>query len=189
MKYPSLLILAVALIFASCQNSTDPYLLEKGKIGLIDSSTKKYELETIFAEDSIVEASQNRFDNASQEIEIYNKQGELMLILEPRSQDSTATFSQARIVSEKYKTAKGLNPKSSFGDIYKNYKISKIQNSLISLVVTIDELDVFVSIDKNDLPAELKVDADERIESNQIPDDAKIKYFWMNLTESNDENE
>jgi hypothetical protein len=40
-------------------------------------------------------------------------------------------------------------------------------------------MNVYVTIDKKELPAELRYDTQARIQASQIPDDAKIKYFMI----------
>ena len=61
----------------------------------------------------------------------------------------------------------------------KNYEISRIENTLNSAVVFIDELNLYLTIDKKDLPSSLRYDTDSRISASQIPDDAKIKYLMV----------
>ena len=80
---------------------------------------------------------------------------------------------------ERFKTAKGLNTKSTFKSIKDNYKISSIQNTLRNIMISVNEMNVFFTIDKNELPSELRFDMNLKIEEVQIPDEAKIKGFFM----------
>ena len=43
----------------------------------------------------------------------------------------------------------------------------------------IDDLNIYISIDKKELPAELRYDTETKIQAAQIPDDAKFKYFMI----------
>ncbi|UJH89708.1 hypothetical protein LZ575_11615 [Antarcticibacterium sp. 1MA-6-2] len=61
----------------------------------------------------------------------------------------------------------------------KNYSISRIENTLNSAVVFIDELNIYLTIDKKELPSSLRFDTDTRITPNQIPDNAPIKHFMI----------
>ena len=102
------------------------------------------------------------------------------MILEPIQQfDSTSTVGYIQILDSRYETAKGLNINSTFGDVVENYGISRIENTLNSAVVFIDELNLYLTIDKKELPTSLRYDTDTRITASQIPDNAKIKYFMI----------
>ena len=48
-----------------------------------------------------------------------------------------------------------------------------------NIVITVNEINAFFNIDKNELPAELRFDNNLIIEAIQIPDDAKIKRFFI----------
>ena len=82
-------------------------------------------------------------------------------------------------MDSKFKTKKGLTINSTFADIQNNYKISNIQNTLRNVVVFVNDINAFFTIDKKELPAELQFDASAKIEAIQIPGQAKIKYFMI----------
>ena len=48
-----------------------------------------------------------------------------------------------------------------------------------SIVVFVDEINASFTIDKKELPANLRFDMELKIEKIQIPDKAKIKYFFV----------
>ena len=70
--------------------------------------------------------------------------------------------------------------KSTFKDINEHYLINKVEATLTSATLFIDELDATISIDKKDLG--LNIFSREEISIEQIPDNAKIKYLiiWFN---------
>ena len=104
-----------------------------------------------------------------------------MLVLTPsQALDSTATIKTVRVIDNRYKTSKGLNPASTFKDIKDNYKISSIQNTLKNLIVSVDEENIYFTIEKTELPAEMRYDMNLKIEAIQIPEKAKIKNFMIN---------
>ena len=74
---------------------------------------------------------------------------------------------------------KGLNPESTFADIKNNYTISGIQNTLSNVVISVDDINGFFTIDKKELPSELRLDMNKKIDALNIPDTAKIKYFMI----------
>ena len=177
--------LFVLFIFAgllvSCEKQQDPYLISANSVGLLTRDVKITELDSVFAEDSIVkQVSEGEFFRRSNEIEIYDKAGKKLLLLEPvQAFDSTSTIGFIQVMDPRYKTAKGLGTESTFKDIVENYNISRIENTLSAAVIFIDDLNMYVTIDKKQLPVELRYDTQKRIHASQIPDDAKIKYFMI----------
>ena len=182
MKRLSLGLLAcIALSIISCGNDSDPFLIDTTRVGSLTKEIQINQLDSVFSEDSIVRKnSGTEFFNSTSEIEIFDKEGKPLLILEPIQQfDSTSTVGYIQIMDSRFQTAKGLNNASTFGDVVKNYEISRIENTLNSAVVFIDELNLYLTIDKKDLPSSLRYDTDTRISASQIPDDAKIKYLMI----------
>ena len=181
MKYNFYIITIIALLLTSCTQSVDVNLIAKQNIGLLSDSTQVKDLSTIFPNDSIAKfIGSNQFTGANTNIEIFDKNGSKLLTLTPKqSSDSTSIIKSIEIHSERFKTAKGLNTKSTFKTIKDNYKISSIQNTIRNVVVTVNEINAFFTIDKNELPAELRFDMNLKIEALQIPAEAKIKGFFM----------
>lgn len=176
-----LLFFLAGLFFISCEKEQDPFLISPNSIGLLTKDVKISELDSIFPTDSIVkQVSDGEFYRKSNEIEIFDKTGKKMLLLEPvQAFDSTSTVGFIQVLDPRYKTAKGLGKESTFKDIVENYNISRIENTLSAAVIFIDDLNVYVTIDKKQLPVELRYDTQSRIHASQIPDDAKIKYFMI----------
>lgn len=185
MKLISLFSILFLVLFTSCSNSTSDTLIAKNQLGLIKPSTKVEELSTILDKDSVAEFDiESRF-NKTKEIEVFNKDGRISLVIEPNYQnDSIVTVSEIQILDPKYKTKKGLNVDSDFQAIYENYKINNIQNSINSVILNINEIGAYIVIDKKHLPSELRFDSDLKIEANQIPNEAPIRYFWLRFDDS-----
>jgi hypothetical protein len=181
MKYKLFALTITLLLIASCAQSPDVNLISKQSIGLLTDSTEVKDLSIIFTNDSIAKfIGSNEFTGANNNIEIFDKNGSKLLTLKPKqSSDSTSIIKSIEIHSERFKTAKGLNTKSTFKTIKDNYKISSIQNTIRNVVVTVNEINAFFTIDKNELPAELRFDMNLKIEALQIPAEAKIKGFFI----------
>lgn len=174
-----ILLASIAVLIIACGTDSDPFLIDANRVGPITKETKTHQLDSIFKNDSIHRSNSGEFSN-SNEIEIYDEDGSPLLILEPVQQfDSTSTLSYIQILDPKFETAKGLNVNSTFGDVVEEYNISRIENTLNSAVVFIDELNLYLTIDKKELPSSLRYDTDSRISASQIPDNAKIKYFMV----------
>lgn len=175
---PFILIL---LILVGCEKKQDPFLISAKSIGLLTDSTQVNELKNIYKNDSLVfRTDDNQFIGNRNDIEVFDKEGKPLLVLTPsKVSDSTATIKTIKILDSRFKTVKGITSASTFGDIKNNYKISSIQNTLKNVVVFINSIDAFITIDKKELPAELQFDLNAKIEAVQIPDKAKIKYFMI----------
>lgn len=180
MKKNVFAILAFIFLFA-CGRDSNPNLIEATRVGPLTKEVQINQLDSVFKNDSVVRnLSGTRFSGATSDIEIYDKDGTPLLILEPMQQfDSTSIISYIQILHPKFETAKGVNVNSTFGDITKNYTISRIENTLNSAVVFIDELNLYLTIDKKELPSDLRYDTDTQITASHIPDDAKIKYLMI----------
>ncbi|MCF4102312.1 hypothetical protein L1I30_11585 [Gillisia sp. M10.2A] len=173
--------IVLAVLAMSCGRDSDPFLIINNRVGQLTKEIKINQLDSIFKGDSIVRnTSSTKFLSATSDIEIYDKEGAPLLILEPVQQfDSTSTVGYIQILDSRYQTDKGLSIKSTFGDVVEKYTISRIENTLNSAVVFIDELNLYLTIDKKELPSSLRYDTDSRITASQIPDNAKIKYFMI----------
>ena len=181
MRKYSLYILLTSFLFSSCEKEQDPFLITANSIGMLNKDIKLNQLDSIFAQDSIVRhVSDSEMYRKSNEIEIYDSDGKKLLLLEPvQAFDTTSTVGFVQVLDPRFKTAKGLGTESTFKDIVENYDISRIENTLSAAVIFIDDLNVYVTIDKKQLPVELRYDTQTRIQASQIPDDAKIKYFMV----------
>jgi hypothetical protein len=168
-------------LIISCKKEQDPFLVGNQHIGLLTDSTQVKDLELVFPNDSIVKPNnESEFSSNSNEIEIFEKGGKQLLILDPSiASDSTSVIESVRIIDSRYKTDKGISILSTYKDLNANYKISRITNLINSVVVFVDDINASFSIDKKELPSELRFDMSLQIEKTQIPDQAKIKYFFV----------
>jgi hypothetical protein len=199
----SLAFLASSLFFISCSTENPKFKIKNDSLGLLTKNTKVTDLETIFAEDSIVTSegipklnaimnTETAIKNDSvnkkkgiinpdlmyQKIEVFEKGGQHLLSLTPTN-DSTATIENIRIYDPRYTTEKGLNINSTFKDIKEKYAIKKIITSMNNVVILLKESGLYFTIDKKELPESLRYDSSLNIEEVQIPDAAKIKYMML----------
>ncbi|WP_299339430.1 hypothetical protein [uncultured Psychroserpens sp.] len=169
------------LIITSCtpEKKQDPFEISKQHVGLLTDSTQVKDLEIVFPNDSIVTAIKgDEFSDDINDIDIYSSEGKKLLSLTPsQALDSTAVIKSVQILSEKYKTEKNISSLSTFKDIKDNYKISSINTLINSVVISVNEINASFTIEKKELPANLRYDMSINIDAVQIPDHAKIKYF------------
>lgn len=171
----------ISIALASCSKPQDPFEIGKRYVGLLTDSTQVKDLKLAFPQDSIATiVKANSFSSSSSQIEIYSKTGEKLLTLTAaKPNDSLATIKTVKIESPLYKTAKGITKKSTFKDIKENYKVNKIDNLIGSVVVSVNDINAAFTIDKIELPAELRFDNTQTIDQLQIPAKAKMKYFML----------
>ncbi|WP_066221014.1 hypothetical protein [Formosa haliotis] len=182
MKKSLLSLAVVAILCFSCNSKPDTFSIEKNRIGNLTYTTQVKDLETVFKNDSIVKyVPGGEFTVSINEIEIFEKGGTKLLTLSPsKVMDSTAVIKTIQIFDPRYKTSKNVSTISTFKDIQDNYKISSIDNLINAVVISVNEINASFTIDKKELPSNLRFDMSLHIEASQIPDTAKIKYFFLN---------
>lgn len=183
MKNPFFFLVILSFLFAGCNQEQDPFQISKQHIGLLTDSTQVKDLKIIYAKDSIVKSDDNGFSGYNNDIEIFEKGGNKLLSLSPRNpSDSTSYIQSIRIFDSRYKTDKNVTINSTFKDIAKNYKISHIDNLINSIVISVNDINASFTIDKKELPANMRFDRSLKIEETHIPDDAKIKFYFITWT-------
>ena len=181
MKNTLFTALITLLILSSCKEDINPYQISGSNVGLLTDSTQVKDLKSLFINDSIVKFSEDdAFTGNINSIEIFEKSGKKLLVVSPvEANDSTALINTVRIIDERYKTDKGISAISTFKDINDNYKISKIDNLINSIVVSVNEINASFTIDKKELPVNMRFDNTMTISAVQIPNAAKIKFFMI----------
>ncbi|WP_106794088.1 hypothetical protein [Aquimarina sp. Aq78] len=182
-------ILLISLLMYSCQKEKkqDPFEITNNRIGLLTNEIQVKELDSIYANDSIAKrATGDQFLNNANEIEVYEKGGVKLLVLEAQKEsDPTSTIENIQIVDPRYKTASGLSSNGIFKDIKDHYKISKINNTLSTAVIFVDSIQAYFTIDKKELSKKFQSTTDIEITATDIPDAAKIKHFWISWEAAN----
>lgn len=176
----TLLVIISGII--SCTSTVDPYEFNKDRIGLLTDTLQVKDLKLAFPNDTILRyISGDEFAGSINKIEIFDKESKKILLeLSPTiALDTTATIRTIRILDERFKNKNGLGISSTFKKVRDNYKISSIQNTINNLIISIDEINVFFTIKKTELPAEMRFDMDLKIDPIQIPDEAKINNFFI----------
>ncbi|MBQ4805050.1 hypothetical protein J8L88_19455 [Aquimarina sp. MMG015] len=181
-KISSILLVCISLL--SCQNDKkqDPFEISYNRIGHLTNTIKVSQLDSIYANDSIVKMSKNdNIMDVANTIEIYEKGGAKLLLLEPREENNPeSSIESIQVIDPRYKTISGLSANGVFKDIKDNYSITKITNTLSAAVIFVDSIQASITIDKKELSSELKFNTDKKIEASQIPDSATIKHFIIN---------
>ena len=174
-------IVSVTLIFIQCKEEINPFLISNDSVGALTRGMTIKEIDSIFAQDSIVKLyAQNEELPTQGEAEIYKKNGTKLVSISPvTNNDPDALISNFQFFDPSYKTDKGLNLSSTFKDIKANYKISNIETTISTVVIFLEDSDLFINIDKNELPENFRYNPNLVIDITNIPDEAKIKYFML----------
>lgn len=177
---PTLLLLFILICFG-CSNNSD-FSIKKGRVGKVNSETIIKELDSLFLNDSIVKRigeGDYMFSGEDKYLIFDSDKNHLLTLIPKQQHDSNEKIETIQVISDEFRTIKGLNVNSNFGDINKNHKISSIQNTINNIVVFVNELDAYFIIDKKNLPLDLRVGTEKIIEPINIPANSKIKRFMI----------
>ncbi|MDF0717081.1 hypothetical protein PY092_13040 [Muricauda sp. 334s03] len=177
-KTNSVIILVLGMVLIhSCQRD-NTFLITETSVGPLTQTTKVSELESTFANDSVVgDEAQINLGISPKKIEVYEKGGKHLLSLKANS-DSIPTIENIMVMDPRYVSEKGVGLQSTFKDIQSKYDIKKIVTTLNSIVIFPKQSNLYFTIDKEELPENLRFSTSD-IEAVQIPDDAKIKYLML----------
>ncbi|MDC6352578.1 hypothetical protein PP178_13535 [Zeaxanthinibacter sp. PT1] len=171
---------AMVALFAlsACQSEKEnKFEIGINHVGTLQKTTAVDELEGIFSGDSLVRDTP-AFGISDPRIKVYEKGGDHLLTLTPGT-DSLKTIENINIHDPRFRTEEGVSLESTFKDIRDNYSIKKLVTFRNNVVVFIKESDVYFTIDRKELPENLRYNPDAKIEAVQIPDAAKIKYMMV----------
>lgn len=172
--------LMATTIFVDCVKEKDKrFLIAKDSVGKLKRSDLIKDIESIYAQDSIVrDTTALNIGNSTKKLKIYEKGGKHLLTITPTS-DSIPGIENLRIFDPRFISDKGVGLASTFKDIRENYAIRKIVTSRNNVVLFVKDSDVYFTISKEELPASLRYAASTDIEAVQIPDKARIKYMMV----------
>lgn len=173
-------IMCLLFVFVTgCKKEVNTeFSITNDQVGKVTRSTLIKDLETIYADDSLVRNDANtELGKSAGKIEIFKKGGDHLLSITPNS-DSIQKIENIRIYDSRFRTADGINILSTFKDIKTHYTIKKVVTSMNNVVILLNDSDLYFTISKEDLPAELRFGTNN-IDAVQIPDQAKIKYMMV----------
>ena len=172
-------ICAITLM-VQCEKEKDTtFLITNTSVGKLEKISLVRDLEVIFDQDSIVKDTMKLASGfGARSIRIYEKGGSHLLTLTP-STDSIPKVQNVRVIDPRFKTDKGVSLISTFKDIKKKYTIQKIVTSINNIVIFVKDSDIYFTIDKSQLPENLRYVSSPNIEAVQVPEAAKIKYLMV----------
>ncbi|MAW95724.1 MULTISPECIES: hypothetical protein [unclassified Leeuwenhoekiella] len=171
--------LLAGLLFTSCSKE-NPFKVTPTQVGPLTKETPVSDLKTIFANDSVVDQNSGLSEELNiNAIEVYEKGGKQLLSLMPIKEGDPKTIRTVQIFDPRYTTEAGINLNSTFKDLTDAYEISRIETLISSVVVFVDDINAYFTIDRKELQGELRFDMEAKVTEAEIPDAAKIKYFMI----------
>lgn len=179
MKVRILFLLIVVAMF-SCQKDAkdERFTITKDRIGNLTKDIKISQLDSVFTGDSVVNKNNSKEFSRGNEIIVYQKGGRELLRLYPvKNFDSSSTIAGVEVKDTIFKTEKGLGKGSRFEIIRENYTINRVENTLGTAMVFIDELNMYVNIDKKYIAEPTGLE--DKIRASQIKNRAPVKHLWL----------
>jgi hypothetical protein len=173
----------IAALFVSmglfqCQKIDERFLIAQDRVGVLKKGTPVTELEGLYLEDSLVTDNRSSKLSPNKKIEVYEKGG-LHLLTLTTSADSIPVVENIRIRDPRFVSEKGVGLNSPFKELNEHHPIKKIVTSKNNVVLFLKDNDMYITIDKEELPSSLRYASSTNIEAVQIPDAAKIKYMMV----------
>ena len=173
-------ITLAATMLASCGQKDQRFQIKDNQIGPLHKGALIKQVDSIFAQDSIVSSSAKAAEGYQNEVEIFDKEGNSLMVLSPdENNNPNSPITHVQITDARYETDKGIGIKSTFKDIKKHYTISKVETTFSSAIVFLENSPIYISVDKDELPEDIRYNLKLKVEPTQIPDDAKIKLFMV----------
>ena len=167
------------LLITSCSKD-NRFTISQDQVGPITKTTTVSELETLFANDSLVDYdTANQIKNNVTGITVFEKGGAKLMRILPKEGDPSSTIQNVKLFDGRYQTEKGIGLSSTFKDINAAYTIKRIDNLIDVIVVFVNESDAYFTIDKKHLASDLMFNTSSKIEKTQIPDATPLKYFMV----------
>lgn len=169
----------IGLTIVGCSSKEDPFNISEGKVGKFHKADAIKDLYAIFANDSIVGDSIAISNGLiGSRISVFEKGGAPLLHLNP-VQDSISVIGSIRVLDKRYKTDKGIGLESTFKEVSNAYSIDNIQTTFSSVIVSFKGSEVYVTIDRKELPEDLRYGTIETLDAIQIPQEAPIKNLMI----------
>lgn len=180
MKKALFTITLAATMLASCGQKEQKFQIKNDQIGPLHKGALIKQVDSIFIEDSIASNAKKGAEGYQNEVEVFDKEGNKLMVLSPdKNNNPEAPITHIQITDARYKTDKGIGIKSTYKDIKKHYTVSKVETTFSSVIIFLQDSPIYISIDKDELPEDIRYDLNLKVEPTQIPDDAAIKLFMV----------
>ena len=160
-------------IISSCSSNKE-FEITEDSIGLISKTTLLSEIETLYAQDSVVVDGSS---NSIEKIEVYRDQN-LLFSLSPKT-ENPEQIGTVKVEDARFKIkGSGISLSSTFQEIQSEMEIDKIIPTAMSASIFVKNSPFLFAIDKSNLPESIKYGFDP-IEKTQVTESTPIKYFFI----------
>ncbi|MBE7630360.1 copper resistance protein NlpE [Tenacibaculum piscium] len=156
--------------------------ITSNNIGVFNSQTSINEvLHTVpFAQVHKKVGSGEYIGDIYDDYEIFTQNHKLLYTLTPKDTAKTEQkINRILVNSPFFKTNKGINVKSTYGDIKKAYTVNEIVPTREHIVLTVDEINASFSISKNKLQKGWWNDKSKMVNENKIPLSTQVDGFFL----------
>jgi hypothetical protein len=169
-----------ALLCLNCgKDINEDFLISNEGVGKVKRSDSFVKLKTLFEKDSLViDSLATKVGGRPYRAKVFEKGGKHLLTLTAAA-DSAARIENIRILDPRYTTVEGVGLGSTFKDVREQYTVRKVVTSINNVVVFLKGQDFYVTLSREELPANLRYNRGISIEEVQIPDHARIKYLMV----------
>lgn len=112
--------------------------------------------------------------------EIHDEFGKHVLTITPREKDNLKELIvRVAIVDQRFTTTLNVGLDTSYGMIHKMYPNLTVTPDIGSVVISLDDINAWMSIDKKQLPDDWWDEKNKRVNLHKIPLNAKIQSFGV----------
>ena len=185
-NFQLLITITLALVLiVSCQTiSNNDFIIKNKQVGKLTDTTTIAQLKLLYQNDSIVKNTYGKaaFEPYDEYTIIDKKSKNILLVVVPQKiNDEQSVIKYIEIKSPKFKTEKGVNLASSFGDFKKQHKVGRVDETFKHIVVFIDDLNATINMPKDVIPLNAQHNPNIKVDKTLIPDNVKIKDFVVFL--------
>lgn len=122
-------------------------------------------------------------DDTYDDYEIYDKENQHILTMTPLTQnDSNSTINRVLIIDNRFRTESGISVESTYSELIKSYKVTDYSPDLEHIVLSVEQIGAWFSIEKTELEKGWWDEKTKRIDKTKIPSDSHFDSFviWWN---------
>lgn len=166
-------------------SQVDSFLITPTHVGLFNKGMTIQEAMSLFPKQQVVQKrGYGEFeDDIYYDYQFYDPQNNHLLTLTPTmSMDMKQKINRVLIIDSRFRTNKKISLKSTYADLKKQYEVINYSPDMDHIVLTVDELNAWLSISKDYLEKGWWNEKEKKINPDKIPADAKFDSFviWWN---------
>lgn len=179
-----LLFLTLIYSYASGQESKNSFLVTDKSVGVFYEGMTVNDVLELVNEDQIKKViDYDSYESLYDDYQYFDFNQNHLLTLTPKIQnDKNSQINRVLIIDEKYVTDRKIGLSSTYGDLKANYEITDYSPDLDHIVLTVEKINAWFTINKNQLLENWWDDDEIKIDKSKIPDNATFDSFviWWN---------